>query len=149
MRVMLADGEQQVRCALRVLLTVDMGMQVVGEAVDAADLLPELQASRPDVLVVDWGLLSAEAARTVTSLRAINPHLQVITMSGQAETRQHALAAGANAFVSKADSPERMIDALRATRTPGATGNAADNSAATALDDDGRIARSRRHSHRG
>jgi CheY-like chemotaxis protein len=46
-------------------------------------------------------------------LRELCPGLPVIVLSGQPEVRRTALAAGADAFVSKADPPEQLLAALR------------------------------------
>jgi DNA-binding NarL/FixJ family response regulator len=42
------------------------------------------------------------------------PNLLVVVLSGRPEVRREALAAGADAFVSKVDPPERLLAALHA-----------------------------------
>ena len=43
MRILLADGQPRVRFAMRVLLERQPGVEVVGEAVDAEDLLAQAE----------------------------------------------------------------------------------------------------------
>ena len=130
MRVLLADADPDVRRALRIFLAHDqVGMQVVGEVVEATDLWPRVQGARPDLLLLEWGLLGAGVVAALAGLRVAYPHLQVMVLSGHPEVRRHALAAGADAFVSKADSPEQMLETLRAAR--GAAGRADDARRAT------------------
>jgi len=112
MRVLLADDQAQVRSALRLLLTQEPGLSVVGEATEAQALLAQAEAIRPDVVLLDWELPGLQAADPLFTLRARCPGLKVIVLSGRPEARQAALAAGADVFVSKGDPPERLLAAV-------------------------------------
>jgi DNA-binding NarL/FixJ family response regulator len=136
MRVVLADHQADVRSALRLLVTHVLGLQVVGEVSAAADLWTQVQDAGPDLLLLDWGLLGAGAGAALARLHAVYPNLQVIVLSGHPEARQHALAAGADAFVSKADSPEQMLNTLRAARARRGAERATDDGAMTEGSDD-------------
>jgi DNA-binding NarL/FixJ family response regulator len=109
MRVLLADNQPKVRFALRALLEQRPGLQVIGEAVDASDLLAQASAARPDLVLLDWKLRGLAAVDLVPALRQVCPDVYVIALSGQSEARRVALDAGADAFVSKIDSPERLL----------------------------------------
>ena len=114
MRVLLADDRSKTRFALRLLLERQPGIQVVGEAADAEELLAQAKATLPNVVLLDWELPNFTAnSSTLSALRGVCPHLCVIVLSGRPETRMAALAAGADAFVSKADPPERLLAAVR------------------------------------
>jgi two-component system, NarL family, invasion response regulator UvrY len=112
MRVFLVDDQIQVRLALRKLFKHRLNMQVVGEAVDARNLGMELEAARPDLLLLDWSVLGPRPDEVLPTLRARYPHLPMIVMSGQPEVRRAALAAGADAFISKTDPPDQLLAAL-------------------------------------
>jgi len=112
MRVLLADGQTKVRSALHLLLDQQSGLDVVGEAADAESLLTLVEMTPPDLLLIDWELPGRQAADLLHALRECRPHLSVIALSGQPEARRAALAAGADAFVSKGDPPERLLAAL-------------------------------------
>jgi DNA-binding NarL/FixJ family response regulator len=114
MRVVVVDGQADVRAALALFMVYDLHLQVVGTAADLAGLWTLVQEARPDLLFVDWGLLGAEAGVTLARLHALCPRLQVIALSGHPEVRQAARAAGADAFVSKADSIEQLVKTLHA-----------------------------------
>lgn len=114
MRVFLADDQSKVRSALRLLLEQDPEMSVVGEAAEAGDLLIQVRAVRPDLVLLDWELPGLQTANPLLpALRTRCPRLSVIALSGRPEARQAALAAGADAFVSKGDPPERLLMAVR------------------------------------
>ena len=112
MRVLLADDQTKVRSALRLLLEQEPGLSVVGEAAEAEDLLAQVGTECPDLVLLDWELPDQGGAATLAGLRAARPGLMVIALSGQPEARQAALAAGADAFVSKGDPPERLLAAV-------------------------------------
>ena len=59
-RAFLADTLWESRSALRLVL-VDVGMQVVGEAPDWENTMELAPKAQPDILVVDWSLLSESA----------------------------------------------------------------------------------------
>jgi DNA-binding NarL/FixJ family response regulator len=101
----------------------------VGEAIRAGDLLDQAILTQPDLVLLDWELpgLSAKNYSTTTPegqnkrarhhllviLHTLHSRPKVIALSGRPEVRQAALDAGADAFVSKGDSPERLLETLR------------------------------------
>jgi DNA-binding NarL/FixJ family response regulator len=109
MRVFVADDETQVRSALRLHLEEGAGVTVVGEADNCTDLLTELEASRPDLLLLDWELPPSGGLAVLRALQAAWPELTVLVLSARPEVRGEALAEGAAGFVSKTDSPEHLL----------------------------------------
>lgn len=112
MRVLLADDQPHVRFALRVLLERQPGVVVVGEAIDTIDLLAQVEANHPDLVLLGWELPGLATEGALSSLRLICPELLVIALSSRSEARRAALSAGADAFVSKGDPPERLLGAI-------------------------------------
>lgn len=112
MHILLADDRPKVRFALRVLLERQPGLEVVGEATDARDLLEQAKANCPNLVLLDWELPDLAAANLLSALREVCPHLFVIALSGRLEARRAAEAAGVDAFVSKTDPPERLLAAI-------------------------------------
>ncbi len=114
MRILLADDQSRVRAALRILLERQPALKIVGEAIDAEELLAQVQASCPDLILLDWELPGWNGNGAVKRLRLGRPGLAIIALSGRPEARQAAMAAGVNAFVSKIDPPEYLLAALQA-----------------------------------
>jgi DNA-binding NarL/FixJ family response regulator len=122
MRILLADDRPQVRSALRFLLEHEPGLAVVGEARDAGDLLAKVRLCRPEVVLLDWELPEPQASGPtprsrsplLSSLRLASPQLSVVALSGRPESSRLALDSGADAFVSKGDPPERLLEVLHA-----------------------------------
>ena len=115
MRVLLADDQPKVRLALRLLLEQEQGISVVGEAAEAKALLAQVAAGCPELVLLDWGLPGMAVADLLIALRQTCTALTIIVLSGQPEAEQDALRAGADAFVSKTDPPERLLAAICAT----------------------------------
>ena len=89
-----------------------------GEPVACTEVPPEHDEGPSRSEPSGQGLLSA--------LRRVSPNLCVIALSVRSEARRAALAAGADAFVYKCDSPERLLAAIagcsaRETRQVGST----------------------------
>lgn len=110
-RVFLADSQTEVRSAMRLLLQ-DLNMQVVGDAADWPTALSEAFGTQPDMLVVDWDLIPLHTS--LQELRATCPAAVVIVLISHLDARkQAALSAGADSFISKGDTPDRVAERLR------------------------------------
>lgn len=112
MRVLLADDQVHIRSSLQMLLKRQQGMVVVGEVSEARDLAGRLDTTCPDLVLLDWELPGLPAVGSLPGLQRICPGLLMIVLSGRPEVRQEALAAGADAFVSKSDPPEQLLAVL-------------------------------------
>jgi two-component system, OmpR family, KDP operon response regulator KdpE len=121
-RIFVADAYPDLRAALR-LLAQDLGMQVVGEAATWSAMLATAAQTRPDMLLVDWDLIPAAPGATLADLRATCPASVVIVLiSGLDARRQAALAAGADDFLSKGETPDRVAARLRAAASRSRSG---------------------------
>jgi two-component system response regulator DesR len=116
MRVLLADNQAKVRFALRALLAQQPGIEVVGEASSADDLMALLMTTRPNLALLDWELPGLAESGGLPVLRKLCPCLAVTVLSSRPGARRAAQVAGADAFVSKGDPPERLLGVLRDCR---------------------------------
>ena len=112
-RVFLADALIHERSALRLIL-LDLKMEIAGEADDWLTTLAQAPISRTDMLLVDWALLPSEPVAALEELREACPEALVIVLISHLDARQQAaLSAGADAFISKGETPERVAERLR------------------------------------
>ena len=112
-RVYLADARLDERSALRLMLH-DLEMDVIGEAADWATTLAQAPTLRTDILLVDWDLLPGDSGTALGELRRACPAALVVVLISHLDARhQAALSAGADAFISKSETPERLADHLR------------------------------------
>ena len=111
-RVYLADARHEERSALRLLL-LDLKMEVVGEAAEWSTTLANAPATRPDMLLVDWDLLPGESGTAFGELRkACSAALVIVLISHLDARQQAAISAGADAFISKSETSERVAERL-------------------------------------
>ena len=113
-RVYIADASPEERSAL-CLLIFDLKMDLAGEAADWLTTLAQVPISRTDLLLVDWELLPSEPGAALAQLRTACPAALVVVLISHLDARQQAaLSAGADAFISKGEMPERVAERLRA-----------------------------------
>lgn len=120
MDVLLADDRAEVRSAIRLLLEQQAGVDVVAEAADVEQLMLALEATAPDVLLLDWelpgtrsdGRPASHSRQLMSLMRRLCPGMLTVVMSGAPEARGEAERCGADAFVCKADPPDALLAAL-------------------------------------
>lgn len=102
-RVLVVDDHPSVRDGLRVALERGGTIEVVGEAVTAAEAVALARRLAPAVTLLDLSLPDARGAAAVRLLHAVVPatRLLVLTAAGQAETVRDCLEAGACGYLLK------------------------------------------------
>jgi DNA-binding NarL/FixJ family response regulator len=114
-RVLVVDGQAEVRRGLRMRLAIESDIAVVGETGIAEEALALAQALDPDVIVVDIGMRGADGVNMVKRLRAAAPAATavVLTLHGDKDTRARAQEAGAQAFLEKYGGAAELLQAIR------------------------------------
>ncbi|HYF27677.1 MAG TPA: response regulator transcription factor [Baekduia sp.] len=121
MRVVIAEDSALLRRGL-VLLLEDNGMEVVGQAGDADDLLRKVGAHKPDVVVVDVRMpptQTDEGLRAALEIRRRHPEMGVLVLSAYIEpTSAMELlsddAAGIGYLLKdRVEDPDRFVEAVR------------------------------------
>lgn len=112
-RVLLVDDQEVVREGLRSLIATDPNLTVVGECSDGDEVVACLDATRPDVVVMDIRMRRVDGATTTANVRAANgPPVLVLTTFDDDETLATALRAGAAGFVMKSAPGEDILRAI-------------------------------------
>ena len=97
------------RFLLRIGRAGTSSVREIGSAVDSTGLLDWVKVACPDLILLDWELPGLPGGALLQLLHDFCPRLQVIALSGRPEARQAALDAGADAFASKGEPPERLL----------------------------------------
>ena len=121
MEIVLASARLDLRVSLEILLREEPGTTVVGTASGAASLRALLQASRPDLVLLDWDLPGHTPASHLAEAKSLNPLHQVNELGQHPSVKQAAQASGADAFFVKGDSPRPLLTAIRQARAQRAT----------------------------
>ena len=115
--MLIVDDVAAVREALRLLLSDEPGVEVVGEAADGEEALRQVDALRPDLVLMDLEMphMGGLPAMRAIRLRPDPPRLVAMSVYGAADaTRLSALDAGASSYVEKGATLTEVVAALRA-----------------------------------
>lgn len=113
--VVLADDHAVVRGALKALLEGQEDLKVVGEAGDLESARAAVDASRPDVLVLDVNLPDGLGVDAVPGLRESAPDTEIVllTMERDPTLARRAIEAGARGYLFKDAAHLELIEAVR------------------------------------
>jgi DNA-binding NarL/FixJ family response regulator len=115
-RVLIADDQALFREALVALLTVQPGIEVVGEAADGREAVAAVGRHRPDVVLMDLRMPVLDGVGATRQLRVDHPAVRVLaltTFDGDDEVFP-ALRAGAVGYLLKDVSTQRLVEAVQA-----------------------------------
>jgi DNA-binding NarL/FixJ family response regulator len=115
--IALADDDELVRMGLRVLVTREADLDLVGEAVDGETALAVVRSARPDVLLLDLRMPGLDGLGVLRAIAA-DPALartRVIVVTTFEIDRYvvEALQAGASGFLLKSNVPAELVRAIR------------------------------------
>ena len=115
-RVIVADANIQTLLALTTMLRELPDLCLVGEADSADKLLEVAETNRADVIIVDRKLSGSSTSTLLARLHSLEPRPFVIVMGYQVSHSRWALSAGADAFVSKDDDAQWLVESIYSYR---------------------------------
>ena len=118
-RVLIADDSARAREGLRALLATWPEIEVVGEVANGEEAVGFVEESRPDVTLLDIQMPVMDGLKATRLIKSRWPEVRVVALSMFPLHRAAALAAGADVFVNKGDSPEQLLAALSAVNAGG------------------------------
>lgn len=114
-RVLLVDDHAVVREGYRRLLEKHDGIEVIGEASDAASAYQAYKTTRPDVVVMDISMPGRGGIDAIAHLRKWDARASVLVFSMHAGAGYilQAFRAGARGYVTKSSPPELLVSAVK------------------------------------
>ena len=114
-RVLLVDDHKVLRDGLRLLLTADNGIDVIGEAEDGNQAMRKVKILSPDVVVMDLGLPDISGIEVTKQILESQPEIRIVILSMHAskEFVIKAMSSGASGYVPKSSTHESLLDAIR------------------------------------
>lgn len=111
LRILVADDAPEIARRVCKLLE-ESGLEVVGPAYDGVSALRIYEASLPEGAVLDLSMPKLDGLGVLAAIRAGGRACVAIVLTSHTEPslRAQALAAGADAFLSKADEFERVVE---------------------------------------
>jgi DNA-binding NarL/FixJ family response regulator len=115
-RVLLVDDQALFREGLRLLLSVQPDIEVVGEAANGEQALQMAAELNPDIVLMDLRMPVLDGVAATRRLHASQPQSRVIVLTtfDEDETVFEGLRAGAVGYLLKDVPSEKLVEAIRA-----------------------------------
>jgi len=117
-RIVLADDHVILRQGLRMILEQKPDLQVIGEVGDGLELLDLLDTLTPQMVILDISMPKLRGIEATRRIKMIYPDVKVLilTMHKSQEYLDHALCAGADAYLLKEDANTELFSAIERVR---------------------------------
>jgi len=114
-RLVLVEDYKLIRIGLRMVLSGDSEIEVVGECESGNKGLALVRELCPDIVIVDLGLPDINGFQLTREIRQFNKSIKILVLTSHDTEEEvlEALAAGANAFCLKDIVSERLIEVVK------------------------------------
>jgi two-component system, NarL family, response regulator NreC len=114
-RILLAEDHNTVREGIKMLVTAQPDMQVIGEAANGQAAIERTRELNPDMLVMDISMPELNGLKATEKLRKEFPDLKILTLTRHTDDGylQQLIKAGVNGYVLKQSAPTELINAIR------------------------------------
>ena len=114
-RVLLADDHTILRAGLKMMLSVQPDIEIVGEASDGRQAIAEAQHVQPDVILMDITMPELNGIEATRQVKKLLPETRVLvlTMHENEEYLFQVLRAGASGYILKEAADTELISAIR------------------------------------
>jgi DNA-binding NarL/FixJ family response regulator len=113
--VLIVDDHLVLRSGLKLLLELEDGIEVLGDADSAESAIQKASALQPDVILMDIQLPAMNGIEATKRIKATNPRIQILmlTMFQDDDSVFAAVRAGAQGYLLKGASQQEIANAIR------------------------------------
>lgn len=114
-RIYIVDDHALVRAGMRMILSAELDIDVVGEADSGEAALPQIRNLKPDVVLCDLHLPGASGLDLTERLMKLEtpPKVIVVSVLDDGPLPRRVLEAGASGYVGKGGDPRELLSAVR------------------------------------
>ena len=114
-RVLVVDDQELFRRGLTMLLAIEPGIEVIGEAGDGVEGTTLATTAAPDVILLDIRMPKRSGIEACLAIKEAVPSAKIVmlTVSDEEDDLFDAIKAGANGYLLKEISIEEVADAIR------------------------------------
>jgi DNA-binding NarL/FixJ family response regulator len=115
-RVLLVDDHTVVRQGLRMVMSLEDDLEVVGEAADGREAVEAAGTLAPDVVLMDLLMPVMNGVEAIRAIKRDHPEIEAVALTSVLEDRMviDAVEAGAAGYLLKETGPETLFEAIRA-----------------------------------
>jgi len=116
-RILLVDDQSIVRQGLRMFLSLDDALEIVGEAANGYEAITQVDALKPDVILMDLLMPQMNGVEATAQLRMQGNKVAIIALSQNQNPAliDAVIEAGANAYLPKEVQTEELITVIKNT----------------------------------
>ena len=117
-RVLLVDDHTVVRQGLRMVMSLEDDLEVVGEAGNGREAVAAAGRLAPQVVLMDLLMPVMNGVEATRAIKTAHPEIEVVALTSVLEDRLviDAVEAGAAGYLLKETGPEALFEAIRAAR---------------------------------
>jgi CheY-like chemotaxis protein len=112
MRVLIVDNTSRARQSMKALVEVWHPLEEVREAANGTEAVQLAEEFQPNIILMDARMPGMGGLEATRLIKARWPQIKIIILSLYPDYQTLAMEAGADAFVSKSDPPEKLRNAL-------------------------------------
>lgn len=116
LRVLIADDTPGARLMVKMALTADQNVEVVGEAANGAQAVEMAKSECPDVMLLDIAMPVMDGLTAIPLIQETCPETKILVFSGFAasDLAEKALKLGAHGYVEKGAPLHELTERVRA-----------------------------------
>ena len=114
MNILIVDDQRRSRQSLRALIATWPAIRTIRDAANGAEALRLAGDCRPNLVIIDGRMTAVGGLEVVQRIKDRWPDIGVVVLSMYSDFEPDAVAAGADAFVTKGESPEILLRILEA-----------------------------------
>ncbi|HNS52130.1 MAG TPA: response regulator transcription factor [Anaerolineae bacterium] len=114
LRILIVDDQPRARQSARALLSTWQRVGTIHEAGNGREAMRLVEEFRPHLVLMDVRMPEMDGLEATRQIRARWPEVKVVVLSVYVENQGEALAAGADAFVSKGEASDALLGVLAA-----------------------------------
>lgn len=114
MRVIFVDDHEMVRIGISSYLSMQEGIEIVGEASNGKEGIEKTLQLKPDVVLMDMVMNEMDGIEATAQIKSQMPNVKVVMLTSFIEDKEvyRALDAGVDSYILKTSSAEEIRDAI-------------------------------------
>lgn len=118
MKIVIVDDHVLFREGLAAIIRSESDIEIVGQAGSVQEAIATVQALKPDMVLMDFGLPDGTGAEATRAILRAHPECKVVflTMSEEDEDLIAAIRSGAKGYLLKNMRPSKLVSSLRSVQ---------------------------------